>query len=148
VQLSGRQERVGVLKAEYGRVMDGSRTLKTFYADVLSTKRHRMTAVQKEIRDIAARFNIRPDSIAYNREIFDKDQIVKFSAVLPLTGSYENLRAFLSALERSENFLIVESVSLADSKEGGVILGLSVSVATYFFDPDVKARIGGESRRG
>lgn len=137
-QLAERKRRVEGLRAEYERVMDGRRTLRTFYDDVLSTKRERMTAVQSEVRRIASRFNINPETISYSRHIYEGDQIVKFSAVLPLTGSYENLRAFINAVENSDNFLTVESINLSDSKEGGVILSLNITLSTYFFDPDVK----------
>lgn len=137
-QLAERRAKVGGLRKDFNRVVDGERSLKTFYDDVLSTKRQRMTAVQREIRSIATRFNIRPENISYTRTFFKNDNIVKFAATLPLAGSYENLRAFISALEASENFLVIESVALADSKEGGVILSLQIEVATYFFDNDVR----------
>jgi Tfp pilus assembly protein PilO len=137
-KLAERRAKVGGLRKHFNRVVDGERSLKTFYDDVLSTKRQRMTAVQKEIRSIATRFNIKPESISYARTFFKNDNIVKFAATLPLAGSYENLRAFISALEASENFLVIESVALADSKEGGVILSLQIEVATYFFDNDVR----------
>ena len=143
-RLLGRRQKVQAFRTEYERVMGGQRTLRTFYEEVLSTKRQRMTPVQKEVRSIASRFNITADSISYARDILERDQIVKFSAVMPLNGSYENLRAFINAVENSENFLIVEAVTLADSKEGGVILSLSIAMSTYFFDPDVRAKPGQE----
>lgn len=138
--LSRRKRKVETLGADFDRVMNGRTHLQTFYDDVLSTKRLRMTPVQQEIREIAARYNIKPESITYSREIFEDNRIVKFTSILPLTGSYENLRAFLASLEVSKNFLIIESVAIADSREGGVILGLNVAVATYFLDPDLVTR--------
>jgi Tfp pilus assembly protein PilO len=143
-RLSKRKEKVEALRADYNRVTGGNQSLQTFFDDVLSTKRERMIPIQREIRDIARKYNINPESISYARQIYDKDRIVKFSAILPLTGPYESLRSFISALERSQNFIIIESVALTDSKEGGVILSLNISVATYFFDPDVLPK-GGES---
>lgn len=137
VRLTRRERKVEALRADYERVMEGRRSLETFYADVLSTKHARMTSIQKEIRDIAARFNISPKSISYSRDLYKGEKIVKFSVVLPLNGSYEHLRAFIAALEASENLLIIESVTLADSKEGGVILSLQINVSTYFIDPDM-----------
>lgn len=139
-RLARRKEKVAALRADYERVVGGSRSVQTFFDDVLSTKRRRMMAIQKEIRDIARKFNINPETISYARQVYEKDRIVKFSAVLPLVGPYESLRSFISALERSENFIIIESVALTDSKEGGVILSLNISVSTYFFDPDVRLK--------
>lgn len=132
-----RERKVDRLRAQYQRVIDGERTLETFYRDVLSTKRERMPAFQRELRSIAQKFNINPETITYTREIFENDQIVKFAASLPLTGSYENLRAFIDAVERSEHFITIQYIQLTDSKEGGVILSLTINVATYFFDMDI-----------
>jgi len=146
-QLVERKRRVERLRAEYQRVMDGRRTLKTFYDEVLSTKRERMTPVQSEVRQIASKFNINPEMVSYSRHIYEEDQIVKFSAVLPLNGSYENLRAFINAVENSENFLTIEAVNLSDSKEGGVMLSLNITLSTYFFDPDVKPKTAPSSER-
>ena len=139
-RLLQRRGQVERFRTEYDRVMGGQKSLRTFYDEVLSTKRQRMTPLLKEVREIAARFNIKPESISYSHDIFDRDRIVKFGAVMPINGSYENLRAFIDAIENSENFLIIEAVNLTDSKEGGVILSLNIALATYFSDPDVKTK--------
>ena len=146
-RLAKRREKVAALRSDFDRVVGGDRSLHTFFDDVLSTKRQRMMAIQKEVRAIGQKFNIAAESISYSRQIFEKDRIVKFSAVLPLIGPYESLRAFISAVERSENFIIIESVALTDSKEGGVILSLNISLSTFFFDPDVVPRAGAEATR-
>jgi len=144
---ASRGKKVGLLRGEFDRVLDGERSLETFYRDVLSTKQERMTPVQRELRSIASKFGIKPESISYAKEIFEEDRIVRFSASLPLNGSYESLRAFIDAIENSANFITIQSIQLADSKEGGVILSLNINVATYFFDPDVepKKRAGGST---
>ncbi len=135
-----RERTADALRAEYQRIMDGRRTLDTFYSDVLSTKSDRMTAVQREVREIARKYNIDPETITYGHEPFEKDQIAKFSIVMPLNGSYENLRQFISSVENSENFLTISNILLTDSKEGGVILSLNVTLATFFFDTDIVHR--------
>ncbi len=135
-----RERTANGLRGEYQRIMDGRRTLETFYSDVLSTKRERMTAVQREIREIARKYNIAPETITYNHEPFERDRITRFTVVMPLDGSYENLRQFISSVENSENFLTITGILLADSKEGGVILSLNVTLATWFFDPDIVQR--------
>lgn len=137
-----RDRTVEEVRREYQRIMDGRRSLGTFYRVVLSTKQERMTTVQREVREIAAKFNINPETISYSKEIFEDDQIVKFSTVMPLHGSYENLRQFISAVENSENFLTITSILLTGSKEGGIMLSLNVTLATYFFDPDVALQSG------
>ena len=51
---------------------------------------------------------------------------------VPLEGGYANLRKFLQAVEGSDKFLVVERVALARGKQGGRMLDLNISLATYF----------------
>lgn len=150
VKFRQRKEKVDEVRAEYERVRSGQQTLQTFYDQVLSTKRQRMTSVQKEVRDIASKFHITAESINYATDFFKGEKVVKFSAILPLNGSYENLRSFVSSIENSENFLLIDSITLADSREGGVILTLQITLSTYFVDPDVEVASDeqGPARRG
>lgn len=126
------------LRGQFRRVMAGRDNLDKFYTDVLSTKQERLISFQKEIRDIARQFNVNVDSITYPREEFRKDKVAKFSATMPLTGSYENLREFIKKVEQSSNFIVIEAIQLANSKEGGIVLSLSIQLSTYFVDPEMR----------
>ena len=104
----------------------------------LSTKEKRLISFQREIREIAKKFNINLESISYPRETYPKDKVTKLSAVMPLTGSYENLRSFIDTIEKSENFIVIEAIQLTNSREGGVILNLNIMLSTYFVDEDIQ----------
>jgi Tfp pilus assembly protein PilO len=139
--VTSRQKEIERLRGERDRVVGGSDQLQTFYQDVLSTKGERMIAFQREIRDIAQKFRIDLKSINYAAEAAPtKDKIARFAAAMPLTGSYEGLREFIETIEKSSQFIIINSVELSNSKEGGVILGLSISLSTYFLDPELPDR--------
>jgi hypothetical protein len=140
---------VARLREHYTRVMEGRTSLDKFYEDVLSTKQNRLISFQREIRGIAEQFKINVDTITYPRETYPKDKVTKFSATMPLTGSYENLREFIDTIEHSENFIVIEGIQLANSKEGGVILGLSIQLSTFFVDPDIQDQEqAGKGKRG
>jgi Tfp pilus assembly protein PilO len=132
-----KQHEVGLLREHYSRVMQGRDSLDRFYSDVLSTKQERLISFQREIRDIARAFNINVETITYPRESYVKDKVTRFSATMPLTGSYESLRQFIDRIERSEFFIVIDGIQLANSKEGGIILSLSIQLSTYFIDPDL-----------
>jgi len=147
--LGSKMDDVARLREHYTRVMEGRSNLDKFYADVLSTKNERLISFQKEIRDIAGKFHISLESISYPREEFTKDKVAKFGATMPLTGSYENLREFIDTIEKSENFIVIESIQLANSKEGGVILSLNIMLSTYFVDPEIhETEAAGAPARG
>ena len=136
--LVSKQEDVARLREHYSRVMEGRQNLDKFYSDILSTKQLRLISFQKEIRDIAKKFNINVETITYPREVYPKDKVARFSATMPLSGSYENLREFIDTIEKSDNFIVIDAIQLTNSKEGGVILSLSIQLSTYFVDPDIK----------
>ncbi|HZI93639.1 MAG TPA: type 4a pilus biogenesis protein PilO [Patescibacteria group bacterium] len=146
--LANKQDEVARLREHYDRVMLGRTNLETFYSDVLSTKQQRLISFQKEIREIANRFHISLDTITYPREEYPKDKVAKFSATMPLTGSYESLREFIDTVEKSQNFIVIEGIQLASSKEGGVILSLNISLSTYFVDPEIQQRDNAGVPRG
>jgi hypothetical protein len=132
------------LRPEHARVLRGRSNLEVFYDEVLSTKQERLISFQREIREIAQKFNINMEAISYPRETL-ANKVTKLGAAMPLTGSYENLRAFLDTIERSENFIIIESIQLSSSKEGGVILSLTIGLSTYFVDPDAPEKLQSSS---
>ena len=142
--LSTRTNDVTRLREHHARVLAGRLSLEVFYSEILSTKQERLISFQREIRDVAMKFKINLETIGYRREPFPEDRVAKFSATMPLTGSYENLREFVDTIERSENFIVIDSIQLTSSKEGGVILSLLIQLSTYFLDEDIKAD---ESRR-
>jgi Tfp pilus assembly protein PilO len=111
----------------------------TFFGDLLGTKDGRMIRIQREVRGIASSLGMDPESIGYQPEFLDKVGLVRFSISVPLVGDYRNLRQFISRIENSENFLIIDSVTLGGAREGGALLDLSIQLSTYFNAPDMKA---------
>lgn len=135
------------LRPQHGRVLTGRSNLEVFYNDVLSTKQERLISFQREIREIAQKYNVNLEAISYPRETL-ANKVTKLSAAMPLAGSYENLRSFLETIERSENFIVIESIQLSNSKEGGVILSLTIVLSTYFVDPDAPEKTGLQTSAG
>ena len=146
-QTASRTSEVERLRQHHRRVLEGSDNLNQFYSEVLSTKSERFISFQREVRDIAGKYNINVDAISYPREAFPKDKVTKLSAVMPLAGSYESLREFIHTIEKSPSFIVIESIQLANSTEGGVILGLNITLSTYFVDPDLQEETPQRARR-
>jgi hypothetical protein len=147
--LTRKEQEVGRLREHFGRVMEGRASLDRFYTEVLSTKQERLIHFQREIRDIARQFNINVETITYPRETYARDKVTRFGATMPLTGSYESLRQFMDTIERSENFIVIEAIQIANSKEGGIILSLLIQLSTYFIDPDLSDQdVTGRGRQG
>lgn len=110
--------------------------LDDFYGNRLGTQAERMTTIQKQIRTIAAEFKIDPESIDYNPAPVEGTDLTEFQITIPLVGGYQNLRQFISRIESSEQLLIFDSIELAGSREGGLMLSLTIKISTFFRSPD------------
>ena len=135
----GRREEVTYLGDARSWIDSQSRTVSLFFDKILSGKAERMVSVQRELREIGKRNGIKTDSIGYSHlPVEDTEDMVRFTASFPLNGSYSNLRSFIRDVESARNFLIIDSIDLTKSREGGVILALTIQVSTMFRDPDYR----------
>jgi Tfp pilus assembly protein PilO len=111
--------------------------MKRLASDVLSTRQRRMIGVQLEIAKLVREFGIALDRVQYENETVDDGALERFAIVVPLAGGYSSLRKFIQAVESSDNFLVVERVSLGAGKTNDVV-ELNITLATYFIAADAK----------
>jgi len=104
-------------------------------SEVLSTRAKRMVPVQAELDALARQFRIDADLVKISNEQLEDEELDRMVITVPLEGGYTALRKFLQAVEQSSKFLIVERVALAQGKQGGVMLQLNITLATYFIAP-------------
>lgn len=139
-ETSLRDREVRELRHAVDRIRNREHTLELFFDQVLADKSKRMVPIQRELREIAIRHRIDPKQISYTHvPVEDAEDMVRFGASFPLRGGYQALRLFIRDIERSENFLIIESIDLTTSREGGALLALNIQVSTMFRDFDLEA---------
>lgn len=136
--LSDLSRRVNLMKGLEERFESEKAKVDRFYDEFLGSKETRMIKIQREIRSIATSFGMDPETITYQPELVEGAGVVRFQIDVPLVGDYRNLRQFISRIEKSEYFLIIDGVGLGDSQGGGALLDLSISLVTYFQTPEVE----------
>lgn len=146
-----RREQVETREAFLGGLKKAEDDLRYLRREVLSTRAERMVDVQTELDALARQFGIDLESVNYNNEILEDERLDRFVITVPLEGGYSALRRFLQSVEDSSRFLLVERVALGKGKEGGVLLQLNITLATYFNAPEdmlkPKAQPTGRRRR-
>ena len=135
-QIDERREQVELRESFLGGLEKAEDDLRYLRREVLSTRAERMVAVQAELEALASQFGIEVASVNYNNEILHDEKLDRFVITVPLEGGYSALRRFLQAVEHSSKFLLVERVALGKGKEGGVLLQLNITLATYFNAPE------------
>lgn len=108
--------------------------------EVLSTRERKMIETQIEVAGIAQRFGTTFDQMRFENEVLLDEELERFAIVVPLEGGYANLRRFIQAIEGTGRFLVIERVVLGQGGDGGSLLQLNITVATYFIAPK---RMGG-----
>ena len=107
------------------------RRVARLHKETLQTRKIRFADIDRELKGLAKKFKLAPTSIKNTAEDLPDFGVEGFSTAFPLKGSYENLRRFISHIEGSEQFFIIEKVTLTDSTKKGAELNLQISVATY-----------------
>jgi hypothetical protein len=133
--LAQRQAQVEAREAYLASLRKAEADLSHLRGEVLSTRERRMVEAQLELTELCEQFKIDLESVNYQNEPLEDEELDRFAMIAPLAGGYANLRRFLHAVETSDKFLVVERVQLAQGKEGGVLLQLNITVATYFTLP-------------
>lgn len=145
--LHAREDHVEALEAFVEALGQARTDLQTLRQEVLSTREKRMVDVQAELRDLCERFSIDLELVNYEHGELGAEALEYQRMVVPLRGGYAALRGFLQAVESSDKFLVVEKVVLGQGKEGGVLLDLQITLATYFDSPELR-RLRALSPRG
>ena len=147
-RLAERREIVETHETFRGAAVQAGTDLSVLKEDILSSRNQRLVAVQEELAALCERFGIDFESVSYDTEFLLDEELDRLTMNVPLKGNYANLRDFVRAVEQSDEFLVIERVSLARGKEGGRLLDLNIALATYFTLPaDVLERKRALTRR-
>lgn len=146
-RLKKREEAVRALEQYAASLRKTEADLEHLRREVLSTRDRRLIEVQLEVARLAEQFKVNLERMQFENEPLEEEGLERLAMTVPLQGGYSSLRRFLQAVERSDQFLVVERVALAEGSEGGAVLDLNITLATYFDNPSIR-RESPRPRRG
>jgi hypothetical protein len=139
--LNGGHQELTRLRAEHRRiegelalVSANRQHLEEFYAR-LATERARLTKVIAEVKELARRSGLDPQSISYPEQALADSGLRKRSFVFGVEGTYPNLRKLVNLLELSDSFLTLERVDLTGGGDRGAQLRIDLRLSTLFVTP-------------
>jgi Tfp pilus assembly protein PilO len=104
-------------------------SLTKFYGEILKPKNKGIVDLRQELADLLKQMGIPKIDINYdNKEITDYN-LYQVAISLPIEGNYVNIRKFINMIENSKNFMVIDNVSLSESK---AILKLNIRLSAYF----------------
>ena len=114
------------------RVRTNEQQVEQLYAERLSTRSRRLTGITSEVKELAQRSGLVPQSLSYPEEDIEKFGLVKRSFDFSVQGTYAELRQFINLLEVSRSFLSIDEVTLTGDNTEGPELNISLSLSTLF----------------
>ena len=103
----------------------------------LASPEVRLTAVLREVRELAAKAGLEPSTFSYPESELSEFGLEKRWVNFSLSATYMELRRFINLLELSDSFLTLEDVGLSGRSEDQQ-LRINLRVSTLFSTgPDV-----------
>jgi len=88
------------------------------------------SAISEDLGDLSRTAGLRSDSISFHQHQPDARGLMQVDIATAVEGDYDNLVQFLNKLEHSDNFYVLDSLTLAPSTVGK--LRLNMQLRTYF----------------
>jgi Tfp pilus assembly protein PilO len=107
--------------------------LETFYSSVLASdlpSARRLT--YPRLARLAASSNLDYERSSYEPEIDRGSTLTRLKVTMYLAGSYADIRDFIHEVETSPEFVVIESVDLAEGVAGDEAVRLTLQLSTYF----------------
>lgn len=127
------------LEGELTLVRTNRERLDDFYHQRLATESERLTRVIAEVKELARRSGLEPQTINYPEQAIADSGLRKRSFVFGVAGSYADLRKLVNLLELSDSFLTLEKVSLGGGGDRGNQLQIELALSTLFTTPETHA---------
>jgi hypothetical protein len=89
------------------------------------------SAISEDLGALSRSAGLRSDTISFHQHTPDARGLMQVDIITAVEGDYDSLVQFLDKLERSDNFYVLDSLSLASGTVAGKIR-LNVQLRTYF----------------
>ena len=107
--------------------------LETFYQQVLpvdSTAARRITHLKPQQR--AREHRVLYERGATEEETVDDSSLERQTVTMTLSGSWDDIRAFIYTLETSADFVVIDNVVIQEGTGGNAALSLDLDLTTYY----------------
>ena len=107
--------------------------LETFYRKVLpsdTTAARRITHLKPQQR--AREHRVQYERGATEEEAIDDSSLERQTVTMTLSGSWDDIRAFIYGLETSTDFVVIDNVVIQEGTGGNATLSLDLDLSTYY----------------
>ncbi len=118
--------------------------IETIKENIFEKRVDRFINFQKEVEKLVLSAQMNIEKYDYKYDIIPKDiekegwkdGFVQVSMVLPLQGSYPQIKNFVSSVEDSGHFFTINGIDISQSTQGSSLLDFKIGISTFFvYDP-------------
>jgi Tfp pilus assembly protein PilO len=113
-----------------GRLPEVQQQCDRFFQDEFLEAKQGYSTVVGDLTHIAEKSGLHATSVNFKQRELEKRGVSEVGITALVEGDYASLVRFINGIERSENFYLVDSLSMASGASGGVKLNLQLR--TYF----------------
>ena len=125
-------------RAERDQVAETGETLERIDGELFGKLDDRMTAVLREVGLASRGAGLLPDGFSYSENVDDRTGGIRFGIGFSVEGTYEQVRTLLASLQRSPQFLIIDSISFKGEEDArSQILSIRIKVSTYLAEAEL-----------
>jgi hypothetical protein len=121
------------------RIAAGKEVFQVLAGDILLSRRERFVDVQEELINLMNASGVKGDKISYDYETIPPKReaawgrrYLKTTVSLTVEGSYPQVKDFIRSLHNSDEFFILEGISVSTSSQGATVLRAGMEISTYF----------------
>lgn len=118
-------------QAMLNRVRTNDQQVEQLYEERLSTRSRRLTGIQAEVKAMAQKAGLVPQTISYPEQEIEEYGLIRRSYVFNVQGTYAELRRFINLIEASRSFLSINDLKVSGNEESPE-LDISVQLSTLF----------------
>jgi Tfp pilus assembly protein PilO len=125
-----------------------TKDLEKFYAEVLPAGVGAARRIlQLRLQQMAREHGVLYQGGGTNEEEIRESSLLRLTMSVRLAGEYDDIRGFLYDLERSNDFVVVDNIRLAEGNEPDSPLTVFLQVSTYYRAPVAAAVLTGADGR-
>ena len=142
--LSLLQKKVEEKENEVNSFKESKAVIETIKDNIFEKRVDRFINFQKEVEKLVLGAQMNIEKYDYKYDIIPKDMekegwkdgFVQVSMVLPLQGSYPQIKNFVSSVENSGHFFTINGIDISQSTQGSALLNFKIGISTFFvYDP-------------
>lgn len=132
--LTAAEQARAAAKATVDGKLEADQELQNFYKEILPTDLSEARGITfARLEQAASRNNLVMERRSSSTDHEAGSRLARLQMTMFLKGDYRDMRGFLSDLEASDDFIVIEEISLAQDNASENTEALTLGLATYFW---------------